>query len=114
MTFKSSKQRKCVMAQLNTTKSEKLNDKMKGKRDNPSEYEDEMVMINNTRGRMNAENIYDDLIKFNLNKKGQYNYVYMKMLKDGSYEIGLLKEKSNDKNIIKQFNFNNSKYKIGD
>ena len=56
---------------------------------------------------MNAENIYDDLIKFNLNKKGQYNYVYMKMLKDGSYEIGLLKEKSNDKNIIKQFNFNN-------
>ena len=31
MTFKSNKQRKCVMAQLNTTKSEKLNDRMKVK-----------------------------------------------------------------------------------
>jgi len=31
MTFKSNKQRKCVMAQMNTTKSEKLNDRMKVK-----------------------------------------------------------------------------------
>lgn len=55
------------------------------------------------RGRLRAEEKFDEVFKFNKERsKGQYNYLSMKLLSDGGYAIDLTQKKSGAKNVIKQ------------
>ena len=54
------------------------------------------------RQRMVAEKEFNELVRRNKGRGGQYNYVYMKLLKSGGYDIGLLQQKSSSNSIIKQ------------
>lgn len=52
--------------------------------------------------RFLAEEEFDKLLSRNTPRRGQYKYAYIKLLKSGDYEVGLLKEKSSDSRLVKQ------------
>ena len=58
-----------------------------------------MVIINTYRANFGyALNEFENLVAFNKGRGGQYKYAYMKILKSGNYQIGLLKEKPKNPN----------------
>ena len=69
---------------------------------NTWEEDFKMAQVWKVRQRMVAEKEFNELVRRNKGRGGQYNYVYMKLLASGGYDIGLLKEKSYAKSIIKQ------------
>ena len=52
------------------------------------------VVYTNINSGITADKLFKKLYEFNKGKKGQYKYVYMKRLKSGKYQVGLLQKES--------------------
>jgi len=64
-----------------------------------------MANVWRIKGRVNAEDKFNELLDFNKGKNGQYNYIFLKA-SDKGFVVGLTKEKSVDKKLIRQSQIN--------